>query len=206
MPLNLTQFDFQLDNSIPTRRVLHLQFGPADVQAALHQAAAKLRPDVEVPGFRQGKAPLAQVLRHHRERVQVQALANLRSSGLDQALPKLDLGDQPLTPPQPHGKQPRLRLGQGAALSVSYLVDPTGISRNPEHPEADQGAVIPGSQALAAVPQPMGIPTGPQLPQAPGTPGTPTLAGVPVLPGMDAATAGPAWPGASPASGSLPED
>ena len=179
MPLKLVQLAFNIDKSIPSKRTLQLRFGPHDVQAALHQAAAKLRPKVEVPGFRKGKAPIAQVLRHHRARVQVNAVSTLRQSALDEILPKLEQGDQPLTPPKPEGTPPRLRRGQGATMSVSYLVDPTGISRNPENPQAGQGAVIPGTQALASIPQPMGIPAGPKLPQAPGLPVTPEMPGIP---------------------------
>jgi len=53
------------------------------------------------------------------------------------------------------------------------LVVPAGLSRQPEHPQAQQGAGIPGAQVQHPVLRGMGIPTGPKLPAVPMAPGAP---------------------------------
>ncbi len=55
--MQIAHLEFQLDESIPTQRTLRLRIGAQDICIFMDRVAAKLKPDVSVPGFRKGKAP-----------------------------------------------------------------------------------------------------------------------------------------------------
>jgi len=178
--MQIAHLEFKLDNSILTQRTLHLRIGAHDVSMAIDNAARKLREEVSVPGFRKGKAPLALIRKHHRERVQGNALSDLRQAAQDQVFKQLEDGDKPFLPPEVLDQEKlKLRYGRRFEFTIKYMVDPTGIGQRPEHPMPNQGAVIPGSQVSHTATGPIGIPAGPKLPEAPETPGvsrTPTKA------------------------------
>lgn len=182
--MQIAQLEFQLDDSILTQRTLRLRIGTHDVKLAVDRAAGKLRKEVEVPGFRMGKAPLALVRKHHRRRVNGDAFQELKQAAIEQVLKQLPDKDQPFLPPEVLERDKvKVWYGRSLELAVKYMVDPAGLGKNPEQPAQQQGAVIPGSQVNHPAAGPMGVPSGPQLPSAPQT-GQPEPS-VPSLPSTD---------------------
>jgi hypothetical protein len=162
--------------------VLRLRIGAADVALACEHAARELQATAAVPGFHTGKAPLALIRKHHAARVEAGAFSSLKHDALEQVFAKLPEKDRPFTPPEvPEQKSIKLQHNRPLEFAVKYLVDPTGLSRQPEHPEAEQGATLPGSQVQHPILHTMGIPLGPRLPAVPGAAPAPASlpAGVP---------------------------
>ncbi|MBN2081234.1 trigger factor family protein, partial [bacterium] len=145
--MQIAHLEYKLDNTILTQRTLHLRVGAQDVRLAIDQAARKIRGEVEVPGFRKGKAPLAQVRKHHRERVHDEAFRELRKAAQDQVMKQLPDQDKPFIPPEVVDRDKvKLSYGKQLEFALKYMVDPAGVGKNPEQPEFDQGSVRPGSQ------------------------------------------------------------
>lgn len=182
--MQIAQLEFQLDDSILTQRTLKLRIGTQDVKLAVDRAAEKIRKDVEAPGFRLGKAPLALVRKHHKKRVHGDAFQELKQAAIEQVLKQLPDKDQPFLPPEVLERD-KVKVWYGRSLEfvVKFMVDPAGLGKNPEQPEQQQGAVIPGSQVRHSATGPMGVPSGPQLPSAPQA-GQPEPA-IPAMPGTD---------------------
>jgi len=166
--MQISHLEYQLNDSILTQRKLRLRIGAADVRIAIDRAAEKIRKDVEVPGFRIGKGPAHLVRKHHSKRVNGMAFDELRKAAIDQVLKQLPDKDQPFLPPEVEDRDKvKIVYLKDLEFTVKYMVDPAGISKRPEQPGQEQGAVIPGSQVSHPGTGPMGIPSGPQLPSAP---------------------------------------
>lgn len=162
----IAQLQYQLDNSILTQRTLHLRIGEGDVRVYCDIEADKLQDKLSVPGFRRGRAPLILMRKVNWKHVQPRAFAELKRDALEQVFRLLDKADQPLTPPEVLAEsQLRMRYGQALEFAVKYLVDPSGLSANPQQPQALANVAPPISAALAGLPQ--GVPSGPQLPSLP---------------------------------------
>ena len=165
--MQIAHLEFKLDNSILTQRRLYMRIGAQDVSLAMDQAARKIRDIVAVPGFRKGKAPLAHVRKHHRERVQAEAFNELKQAAQDQVFKQLEGTDKPFLPPEVVDRDKlKLRYGRRLEFAIKYMVDPAGIGQRPEHPQPEQGRVIPGTQVQHPAAGPMGVPDGPKLPSA----------------------------------------
>jgi len=170
--MQLAELQYALEDAIPTQRVLRLRIGGSDVRLAMDKAASKLQKETSAPGFRKGKAPLILIRKYHAKRVEVEAFSELKRDALDQVFKLLDEKDKPFTPPEVLDEAgSSLRYGRPFEFAVKYLVDPAGLSRQPEQP-LQQGAVISGSQIQHPILQGMGIPSGPRLPTIPGLPAT----------------------------------
>jgi hypothetical protein len=166
--MQIAHLEFQLDSVILTQRTLRFRIGPQDVSLAMDQAARKIRDEVAVPGFRKGKAPIVQIRRHHRDRVAADAFSELRQAAQDQVFKQLDDGDKPFLPAEVLDRERlKLRYGRPLEFAIKYMVDPAGIGQRPEHPQPEQGAVIPGAQVRHPAVGPPGIPSGPVLPSTP---------------------------------------
>ena len=173
--MQIAQLEYQLDNAILTKRKLRLRIGAMDVVMAMDQVAGRLKPDVSVPGYRKGKAPLPLIRKHHAKRVKHEAFEELRKAAVEQVLKQLPKADQPFLPPEVLERDKVLvTYNKPLTFEVQYMIDPTGVGQNPEHPQPEQGAVLPGSQIQSHATGPMGIPQGPQAPGAPMPPGLPT--------------------------------
>ncbi len=145
----LAHLEYTLDNSIMTQRTLRLRIGSSDVELACDRIAAKLRKSQPVAGFRKGKAPLPVVRKECWTRIAAEAFAELKRDALDQVLHRLEPGDQPLIPPEEvDADKIRVNYGRQLEFAVRYLIDPSGITKNPAHPESGQGAVMPGATVL----------------------------------------------------------
>jgi hypothetical protein len=167
----LAHLEYVLDDSIMTQRTLRLRVGAGDVAQTLDRVAGKLQKTAVVPGFRKGRAPLARVRAHLQKRVAAEAFQELKRAALDQVLPKLGEADRPFIPPEVlDAEKVRLKYGQALEFAVKYLIDPSGMGRNPQQPQFEQGAVMPGAAAMAAEPSTPGLVRGPQLPAVPGMP------------------------------------
>ena len=163
----IAQLEYKLDSSILTQRTLHLRVGEADVRIFCDQEAFRLRRKVSVPGFRRGNAPLPLLRKHHWKRIEDRAFSELKRAALEQVFSLLQKPDQPFLPPevlQPNGI--KLHYGQPLEFAVKYLTDPTSITTNPQIPQPQQGAVIPGHQIQHPALGGQGIPEGPRLPNA----------------------------------------
>ena len=168
--MQLAELEYALDNSIPTQRVLRLRIGASDIRQAMDKVASKLQEDEPAPGFRKGKAPLVLIRKHFAKRVGAEAFSELKRDALDQVFKLLDEKDKPFTPPEVLDEDnSKLRYGRPFEFAVKYLVDPAGLSRQPEQPQ-QQGAVVSGAQVQHPILQSMGIPSGPRLPAIPGMP------------------------------------
>lgn len=166
--MQIAHLEFKLDSSILTQRKLYFRIGPHDVSLALDQAARKIRDEVSAPGFRKGKAPVALIRKHHRKRVHGDAFNELRQAAQDQVFKQLEDRDKPFLPTEMIDREKlKLRYGRPLEFGIKYMVDPAGIGQRPEHPQPEQGAVIPGAQVNHSAVGPPGVPAGPQLPSAP---------------------------------------
>ena len=152
-----------------------------DVRVVMDRIARKLREDEEVPGFRKGAAPLTKVLVHHKKRIALEAFDELKRAAIDQVLKQLPDASQPFLPPEVIERDKvKVRYNRPLEFAVKYMVDPSGIGKNPENPMPQQGQVIPGHQVMQNQPGAMGIPQSPNLPQAPQAPGAPDMPDVPM--------------------------
>ena len=170
----IAHLEYALDNSIMTQRTLRLRVGRDDVAQCMDRVATKLRITSVVPGFRKGKAPLPLVRKHLQDRIAAEAFQELKRAGLDQVMKKLDDADKPFIPPEVLDEAKiKLKYGEELEFAVKYLIDPSGMSRNPQQPEFQQGAVVPGASVQQAMPQFPGAASGPGLPSIPGMPTPP---------------------------------
>jgi len=168
--MQLAELEYALEDTIPTQRVLRLRIGGSDVRLAMDRAASKLQKETSAPGFRKGKAPLILIRKFHAKRVEADAFSELKRDALDQVFKLLDEKDKPFTPPEVLDEgMAKLRYGRPFEFTVKYLIDPAGLSRQPEQPQ-QQDAVITGAQVQHPILQGMGIPSGPRLPTIPGLP------------------------------------
>jgi hypothetical protein len=167
----IAQLEFALDDSIMTQRTLKLRLGGTDVALCLDRVAGKLRKTAVVPGFRKGKAPLALLRKHLHERVEAEAFQELKRAALDQVMQKLDNADKPFIPPEVLDEaKVKLKYGEELEFAVKYLIDPSGIGRNPQQPQFEPGAVMPGHAAMPQGPSMPGLVRGPMPPEIPGMP------------------------------------
>jgi hypothetical protein len=197
--MQIAELEYLLEDSIPTQRTLRLRIGASDVRLAMDRAAAKLQGEVTAPGFRKGHAPLALIRKNHAARVEADAFSSLKHDALEQVFAKLGEKDKPFTPPEVLDQRNiKLRYNRPLEFAVKYLVDPAGLSRQPEHPSAQQGATLPGAQLQHPILHGMGIPTGPKLPAVPMAPSTSP-------PPMSAPVGEPASPVALPSEPASPD-
>jgi Bacterial trigger factor protein (TF) len=165
--MQIAQLEYQLDNSILTQRTLRLRIGETDVRVFCDQEAGKLQEKLSVPGFRRGRAPLILLRKFHWKRIEPRAFAELKRAALEQVFRLLDKADQPLTPPEVLDEAKiRVRYGRPLEFAIKYLVDPSGLTVNPQQP-AGVGVGPPPLQAPCAS-RPLGVPAGPQLQVVPG--------------------------------------
>ena len=144
--MQLAELQHALEDAIPTQRVLRLRIGGSDVRVAMDRIASKLQAETAVPGFRKGKAPLVLIRKYHARRVEAEAFNELKRDALDQVFKLLDEKDKPFTPPEVLDETAsKLRYGHPLEFAVKYLVDPAGLSRQPEQPQ-QQGAVVSGAR------------------------------------------------------------
>ena len=184
--MQIAHLEFQIDESILTQRTLRLRIGVGDVRVVMDRIARKLRDDLEVQGFRKGSAPLTKVLVHHQTRIAAEAFDELKRAAIDQVLKQLPDASQPFLPPEVIERDKvKVRYNRPLEFAVKYMVDPSGIGKNPENPIPQQGQVMGGHQIMQNQPGAMGIPQSPNLPQAPQAPGAPELPDV-SLPPTDA--------------------
>lgn len=181
--MQIAHLEFQIDESILTQRTLRLRIGVGDVRVVMDRIARKLREDQPVPGFRKGAAPLTKVLVHHKKRIAVEAFDELKRAAIDQVLKQLPDASQPFLPPEVVEREKvKVLYNRPLEFAVKYMVDPSGIGKNPENPLPQQGQVIPGSQVMQNQPGAMGIPQNPNLPQAPQAPIAPKAPAAPEMP------------------------
>jgi hypothetical protein len=177
--VQLAQLQYKLDDSILTQRALHIRIGEVDTRVAIDRAAQQLKPRVEVPGFRKGKAPLARVRTHHRARIEAMAFSELKSAALEQVFKQLEAKDKPFLPPEVvEPESVRLRYGKELEFQVRYMVDPSGIGSRPEQ-AGEHFDPLREIHSRVATGLPQGIPGGPKLPAVPNVPSAP---GMPQLP------------------------
>ncbi len=186
--MQIAHLEFQIDESILTQRTLRLRVGVADVRLVMDRIARKLREDQEVPGFRKGAAPLTKVLVHHKKPISAEAFDELRRAAIDQVLKQLPDASQPFLPPEVVEREKvKVLYNKPLEFSVKYMVDPSGIGKNPENPMPEQGQVMGGNQVMQNQPGAMGIPQAPNLPQVPQAPDTPSTefgeSNIPTMPG-----------------------
>lgn len=167
--MQIGHLEYNLDDAILTQRTLRLRIGAADVRLAIDRAAANIRDEVSAPGFRKGKAPLAQIRKHHKECIHGKAFEELKRDALDQVLKQLADKDKPFLPPEVLEREKvKLRYGRSLEFAVKYMTDPAGAGQRPGQPGQEPGSVVPGSQVQHPAQGPMGVPAGPMLPKPPG--------------------------------------
>ena len=178
--MQIAHLEFQMDESILTQRTLKLRIGVGDVRVVMDRIARKLRENQDVPGFRKGSAPLTKVLVHHKKRIALEAFDDLKRAAIDQVLKQLPDASQPFLPPEVMEREKvKVLYNKPLEFAVKYMVDPSGIGKNPENPMPEQGQVMGGNQIMQNQPGAMGIPQAPNLPQAPQAPGAPEMPDVP---------------------------
>jgi hypothetical protein len=165
--MQIAHLEYQLDETLPTQRVLRLRIGVEDVRIAMDRVAAKLRKDLAVPGFRAGKAPLFLIRKHHVGRVVAEAFEELKRGAMDQVLQLLKDEDKPFIPPEVVERDKvRLLYDQPLEFAIKYLIDPSGIGNRPEakHDEFDP---MSGVHQQTQRKLPTGVPAGPRVPVTP---------------------------------------
>jgi hypothetical protein len=165
--MQIAELRFQLDDSLPVQRILRLMVGTDDVSACIDRIAGELREKVAVPGFRKGKGPLWLVRRHYAKQVGAKAFEELKRAALDQVIKQLKDEDKPFLPPELlEGQDTRIKYGMPLEFGLRYLVDPSGMGKNPEAPQAGFDPMAATQRAMPSG-RPLGVPEGPRLPSAP---------------------------------------
>jgi hypothetical protein len=169
--------------------------GPPDIRAHMVQVVRELAKDVEVPGFRKGKAPLRRVQAYYIKDVRERALGRLVESIQEAVGEQVGKKYRVLGSPKPeYDKDARLDELASFEVQLAYDIDPMsddllapkGLVNMPD--TGEPGAGPPGARDLGlggaggpsdplgaqSLSRPLGIPSGPQLPSAPGRTGKPS--------------------------------
>jgi len=163
----IAQLEYQLDDHIMTQRILRIRIGPEDVNSFLDFEASRLQKTHAANGFRRGRSPLSLLRKQHWYLVSARAFQELKRQALDQIFHQLQAEHKPLIPPELlEEAKIKFRYDEPLEFAVKYLVDPSGLSRNPQQPPAASMPAAPARQTERTLPQ--GVPTGPQLPVIPG--------------------------------------
>jgi len=171
--MQLVQLKYRLDDSILTKRTLHLIIGEVDVRGAIDKEVSRIRRKVTVPGFRKGKATSKLVRNHYWSRIQAACFRELKQAALEQILQKLEAKDRPFLPTQVIDEDKvSLDYGRPLEFAVEYMVDPSGMGSRPQQ-AASHFSPLDQIHAKVNSIGPGNITIGPKIPNSPAPPSTP---------------------------------
>ena len=108
-----------------SQRKLVVDVSPEEVKEEIEKYCKKLAREVEVKGFRKGKAPASIIKRYFKQQIHGEVASQLVTSSLEKALK-----EHSLTPMgEPEIDAPPLEEGKGFPFSVTLDVKPEGLER-----------------------------------------------------------------------------
>jgi trigger factor len=113
-------FTVQVDETSECKRTLTLNVSEGALQAEKKRIAAKLRTDLQVPGFRKGKVPASYVEKNYSGVVHSDAVQNLLAKAYEEAI--LGEGLRPLA--EPRFEDLKDEEGQGISVKAHIEVKP----------------------------------------------------------------------------------